>query len=174
MKWHQLGDMNCPVGRSLSILGDRWTLLIIRNAFLRTHRFEDFQKQLGMTRHLLADRLNRLVEKEVLKKVLYQDGPKRYEYRLTDAGQALYPVILMLGKWGNNWLNDGADHPPLEFIHNPCGHKTDPQLRCSECGEELHARDMQPLLVEGAGQEGMLQNTGDSHHPGQQRTASRG
>ena len=147
MKWNELGNVHCPVARSLSILGDRWTLLIIRNAFLRTRRFDDFQKQLGITRHLLTDRLNRLVEKDIMKKVLYQEAPKRYEYRLTESGIALYPVLLVLSNWGNNWLNDNSSHPPLEFIHTPCGHKTTPQLRCSECNEEIHARDMQPLLV---------------------------
>lgn len=68
MKWHELGEMSCPIARSLSIFGDRWTLLIIRNAFLRTRRFDDFQKQLGITRHLLTERLNRLVENKILKK----------------------------------------------------------------------------------------------------------
>lgn len=147
MKWHELGDTHCPVARSLSILGDRWTLLIIRNAFLRTRRFEDFQKQLGITRHLLSDRLNRLVGNKVFQKVLYQEAPKRYEYRLTEAGVALYPVILTLSKWGNTWMNDGS-HPPLEFVHKPCGHKTSPELRCTECGEEIQTRDMMPILDE--------------------------
>ncbi|GGC76575.1 winged helix-turn-helix transcriptional regulator [Marinobacter halophilus] len=150
MKWHELGDMSCPVARSLAILGDRWTLLIIRNAFMRTRRFEDFQKQLGITRHLLSDRLNRLVDKNVLKKVMYQDSPKRYEYRLTEAGLALYPVILVLTQWGNTWLNEKGEHPPLELVHEPCGHKTDSQLRCSECGEALHAKDMIPVMDEAA------------------------
>lgn len=146
MKWHELGEKNCPVARSLSILGDRWTLLIIRNAFLRTCRFEDFQKQLGITRHLLSDRLNRLVEKKVFKKVLYQEAPKRYEYKLTEAGLALYPVMLALTKWGNTWMNEDGSHPPLEYVHKPCGHKTSPELRCTECGEEIHPRDMMPML----------------------------
>lgn len=146
MKWHELGDMNCPIARSTAVLGDRWTLLIIRNAFMRTRRFDDFQKQLGITRHLLSDRLNRLVEKNILVKKLYQEAPKRYEYRLTEAGLALYPVILALTKWGNTWLNEENSHPPLQFIHKPCGHKTDPQIVCSECGEELYARDMAPFI----------------------------
>ena len=146
MKWHELGDMNCPIARSTAVLGDRWTLLIIRNAFMRTRRFDDFQKQLGITRHLLSDRLNRLGEKNILVKKLYQEAPKRYEYRLTESGLALYPVILALTKWGNTWLNEENSHPPLQFIHKPCGHKTDPQTVCSECGEELHARDMAPFI----------------------------
>lgn len=146
MKWHELGEVSCPVARSLSILGDRWTLLIIRNAFMKTRRFDDFQKQLGITRHLLADRLNRLVENNIFTKVLYQEAPKRYEYRLTKAGLELYPVILVLTKWGNAWLNEDNSHPPFQFVHKPCGHVSVPQLVCSECSEELHARDMEPFI----------------------------
>ena len=92
MKWHELGEMSCPIARSLSIFGDRWTLLIIRNAFLRTRRFDDFQKQLGITRHLLTERLNRLVDNKIFEKVLYQEAPKRYEYKLTEKGLALYQI----------------------------------------------------------------------------------
>jgi len=77
MKWNELSEMSCPIARSLALLGDRWTLLIIRNAFLRTRRFDDFQKQIGMTRHLLTERLNRLVDSDILSKVLYQNAPKR-------------------------------------------------------------------------------------------------
>lgn len=93
MKWHELGEMSCPIARSLSIFGDRWTLLIIRNAFLRTRRFDDFQKQLGITRHLLTERLNRLVENKIFEKVLYQEAPKRYEYKLTDKGLEVVPHV---------------------------------------------------------------------------------
>jgi DNA-binding HxlR family transcriptional regulator len=136
MKWHELGEENCPIARSLSIFGDRWTLLIIRNSFLRTRRFDDFQKQLGITRHLLAERLTRLVENQIFDKVLYQEAPKRYEYRLTERGRALYPIILSLTHWGNNWLNDG-NFSKLEYIHKTCGKKTQPTMTCSECGEAL-------------------------------------
>lgn len=96
MKWQDVGEMPCSVARSLSLLGDRWTRLILRNAFLAIRRFDDFQAQLGVTRHILADRLSRLVEAEVLKKVPYQDNPPRHEYRLTEKGRDLYPVLLAL------------------------------------------------------------------------------
>ena len=86
-----------------------------------TRRFDDFQKQLGITRHLLSD-------------------------RLTEAGLALYPVILVLTQWGNTWLDENGKHPPLELMHKPCGHKTDSQLRCSEFGEALHTKDMIPVM----------------------------
>ncbi len=146
MKWHELGEMNCPVARSLSIFGDRWTLLIIRNAFMRTRRFDDFQKQLGITRHLLSERLNRLVEHKIFEKVLYQEAPKRYEYKLTERGLALYPIILTLTSWGNRWLNDDNTYPRVEYIHKPCGHKTSLIMRCSACDDEIRAKDMLPTL----------------------------
>jgi DNA-binding HxlR family transcriptional regulator len=100
MKWHELGEMNCPIARTLSIFGDRWTLLIIRNAFMATRRFDDFQKQLGITRHLLTERINRLVENKIFEKVLYHEAPKRYEYKLTEKGLALYPIIVSMSVWG--------------------------------------------------------------------------
>lgn len=145
MKWNELGEVNCPVARSLAIFGDRWTLLIIRNAFMRTRRFDDFQKQLGITRHLLAERLTRLVDHKIFEKVLYQEGPKRYEYRLTERGMALYPIILAFSSWGNRWLNDG-NHANIEYIHKSCGKHTQPTMTCSECGEALHAKDMLPTI----------------------------
>lgn len=109
MKWGDLSEVNCPIARSLSILGDRWTLLIIRNAFMRTKRFDDFQKQLGITRHLLTERLNRLVEYKILEKVLYQDAPKRYEYHLTKKGYTLSPILFAYIEWGNTWMFEESD-----------------------------------------------------------------
>ena len=96
MKWNELGEINCPIARTLAIFGDRWTLLIIRNAFMRTRRFDDFQKQLGITRHLLAERIKRLVDSKIFEKVIYNESPKRYEYKLTDKGKALYPIIVSI------------------------------------------------------------------------------
>lgn len=148
MKWQDVGEMPCSVARSLAILGDRWTLLILRNAFLAVRRFDDFQAQLGMTRHVLADRLNRLVEAEVLKKVPYQDNPPRYEYRLTEKGRDLYPVLQALTVWGDKWLDEGKG-PPLEYFHIPCGHKFRPTMVCSECGEAISPRDVTPLAGPG-------------------------
>lgn len=145
MKWQDLGEMNCPVARSLAIFGDRWTLLIIRNSFMRTRRFDDFQKQLGITRHLLTERLNRLVDNHIFEKVLYQDAPKRYEYRLTERGLALYPIILTLTAWGNRWLNNG-EYAQFNYIHKTCGKKTKLVMTCSECAEPLRAQDMMPSL----------------------------
>ncbi|ENV36494.1 hypothetical protein F959_02439 [Acinetobacter venetianus RAG-1 = CIP 110063] len=144
MKWHELGEMSCPIARSLSIFGDRWTLLIIRNAFLRTRRFDDFQKQLGITRHLLTERLNRLVDNKIFEKVLYQEAPKRYEYKLTEKGLALYPIIMAVTTWGNYWHNEDHKYPVLEYIHKECGHKTKALMSCEHCHKELTAKNTLP------------------------------
>lgn len=147
MKWHELGEMQCPVARSLAILGDRWTLLIIRNAFMRTRRFDDFQKQLGITRHLLTERLKRLVEHQIFEKVLYQQSPKRYEYKLTQCGLDLYPVILALTAWGNRWLNENNQFPVLNYIHNDCQHQTEAQMTCLHCHASLTAKNTQAISI---------------------------
>ncbi|ARU54587.1 HxlR family transcriptional regulator [Oleiphilus messinensis] len=105
MKWEKVGEMNCPVARTLAIIGDRWTMLIVRNAFLGTKRFADFQSQLGMTKHLLSGRLKRLVDAGIFKKEEYQQG--RYEYKLTTKGKSLYPVLLAMTAWGDDWLDAG-------------------------------------------------------------------
>ncbi len=145
MRWGEIGGMTCSVARALSIVGDRWTLLILRDAFLRTRRFEDFQASLRLTRHRLADRLKKLVDAGVLERVRYQDRPPRYEYRLTEKGRDLYPVIVSLVRWGDRWMA-GADGPPIELIHRSCGHQITPTLTCPDCGQAISARDMQPQL----------------------------
>jgi DNA-binding HxlR family transcriptional regulator len=144
MKWDDVGEMPCSIARTASIIGDRWTLLILRNAFLRMRRFEDFQANLGVTRHLLASRLKRLVEAGILARVPYQQAPLRHEYRLTDKGKALYPVLLALTAWGDAWMDQGAG-PPLLYQHHKCGQHTRPLMVCSECHLPLDAHQVTPL-----------------------------
>mgnify|MGYP000565370467 CR=1 FL=1 len=144
MRWADIGDEVCSVSRSLSVVGDKWTLLIIRSAFLGTRRFSDFQSEIGMTRHRLSDRLNKLVEEQVFDKVEYQNNPVRYEYRLSERGKELYPIIISLVKWGDKWLA-GEDGKPMEYIHNTCGNKVMPTLTCPACTEEINPRDMTVL-----------------------------
>lgn len=144
MKWDNVGELPCSVARALSVLGDRWTILILRNAFMRTRRFDDFQKQLGVTRHVLADRLKKLVDAGVFEKQKYSASPARYEYRLTQKGLDLHPILMSLAAWGDKWLDEGKG-VPLEYIHKPCGHKTMPVLVCSACNEPVHPKDIQPI-----------------------------
>jgi DNA-binding HxlR family transcriptional regulator len=141
MRWSEIGDMTCSVARALSVVGDRWTLLILRDAFLRVRRFEDFQASLGTTRHRLADRLRKLVDADILERVQYQERPARYEYRLTERGRDLYPVIVALVGWGDRWMA-GKAGAPIELVHRNCGHHVTPTLTCPDCGEAVMARDM--------------------------------
>ena len=145
MRWDEIGGVPCSVARALSVVGDRWTMLVLRDAFLRTRRFEDFQRQLGVTRHLLADRLRKLVEAGILEKVRYQEKPARYEYRLTEKGLDLYPIVVSLLRWGDRWMA-GDDAPPLTLVHKNCGHRMHPTLVCPDCGEPLGPRDVVPEL----------------------------
>ena len=141
MKWNELSSENCSLARTLAVLGDRWTLLILRDAFLRIRRFDDFQKRLGIARRVLADRLAILVEHAVLEKVAYQERPTRYEYRLTKKGLGLYPVILSLVHWGDEHYA-GRQGPPVHHRHKTCGHRFRSVLCCSECGEAVGAKDV--------------------------------
>jgi DNA-binding HxlR family transcriptional regulator len=141
MRWRDIGDLTCSVARALSVVGDRWTLLVLRDAFLGVRRFEDFQADLGTTRHRLADRLHKLVAQGILERVQYEARPARFEYRLTDKGRDLYPVIVSLTRWGDRWMA-GRDGPPIELVHRRCGRTIMPTLTCPECGDPVGARDM--------------------------------
>ena len=99
MRWNELEDEACSVARTISVIGDRWTRLILRDAFLRVRRFEEFERRLGITRHILADRLKQLVAAGVLARIAYQECPKRYEYRLTEKGLDLIPVLVEMANW---------------------------------------------------------------------------
>lgn len=148
MKWNELDRLPCSVARSLAVVGDRWTLLILRSAFLRVRRFEDFQQQIGLTRHRLADRLVKLVRLGVFEKRAYQERPPRYEYRLTEKGLDLYPVLMALTRWGDQWLDEGQG-PPLRFVHQRCQHEFQPVMSCSHCGEALSPREVSPKIGPG-------------------------
>jgi DNA-binding HxlR family transcriptional regulator len=143
VRWDEIGGVPCSVARTLSVIGDRWTLLVLRDAFLRVRRFEDFQRRLGVTRHLLAGRLRKLVDGGILEKVRYQDKPARYEYRLTEKGRDIYPVIVSLLRWGDRWMVDEAG-PPLKLVHKKCGHRMHPTLACPGCGEPIDPHDVVP------------------------------
>lgn len=150
MRWSDIGDEHCSISRSLSVVGDRWSLLIIRSAFLGARRFSDFQSQIGLTKHRLSDRLSKLVDNGVFTKVLYQEAPQRYEYRLTKKGVSTYPIILSLVKWGDEWLKPEGEPVPMEYIHNTCGNHITPTLVCPCCSDELDPRDVTPVPSENA------------------------
>ena len=153
MRWQDIDQQPCSVARSLAIIGDNWTLLVLRDCFLGVRRFDDFQQRLGVTRHVLSDRLRKLTEGGILDKVVYQQRPVRHEYRLTSMGRDLYPVIVHLAQWGDQYLAD--DHgAPLTRIHKQCEHTLQAQLHCSHCGETVAAQDIR--VEENTGFEGKI------------------
>lgn len=131
----------CTIARSVNVLGDAWNLLIIRDACLGIRRFDDFQRSLGIGRNILTARLNRLVEEGMLDRVAYQDHPPRHEYRLTDQGREIYPILAAMAAWGERWLV-GPEGTPLQLRHTVCQHDMHAVVVCSECGEPLDVRQV--------------------------------
>jgi DNA-binding HxlR family transcriptional regulator len=148
MRWRDIGETRCSIARSLAVVGDRWTLLVLRECFLGTRRFDAFRTHLGVTRHLLANRLAKLVAHGILARVRYQERPARFEYRLTEKGRDLYTVIVGLVGWGDRWMAD-ADGPPVRLVHRACGHRMRPALTCPDCGGPVTARDVVAELAPG-------------------------
>ncbi len=141
MKWNALSEENCSLARALSAVGDRWTLLILRDAFMRVRRFEEFENSLKIARRVLTERLAHLVAEGILVKVPYQERPRRFEYRLTEKGLGLYPALLALVHWGDAYYA-GEKGPPVLHRHLNCGHDFRLAATCSECGEALDAREV--------------------------------
>ena len=129
-----MSHLNCSVAQSLEIVGEWWTLLVLRNIMLGQRRFEAIQSNLGIARNILSDRLGTLVEHDIVERVKYQDAPERYEYRLTARGRDLFPVIVALMNWGDE--HAAPEGPPLLFRHE-CGANAAPVLVCSSCGEPI-------------------------------------
>ncbi len=128
-------DMECSVARTLDVVGERWALLILRDAFYGVRRFDDFQRDLGIARNVLTDRLAKLVAQGVLERRRYEEHPPRYEYRLTAKGRDLLPVLLAMTRWGDRWTAE--DEPPVTLTHTTCGHDTQATMVCSHCREDL-------------------------------------
>jgi DNA-binding HxlR family transcriptional regulator len=141
MKRSSFAGMSCSVARTLDVVGEWWSLLVLRDAFSGVRRFEDFQRSLGIARNILADRLQTLVEYGVLERRRYQERPERHEYRLTDRGRDLYPVLIALMRWGDRWAADEMG-PPIVLTHKACEHDVMPVMVCPHCREEVDARAM--------------------------------
>jgi DNA-binding HxlR family transcriptional regulator len=130
----------CSMARTLEVVGERWTMLILRELFLGIRRFDEIQEDLGIARNVLAARLAKLVDEGVLEKVR-PDGRAHAEYRLTDKGLDLWPVLHSLMTWGD--LHDPAPGgPPMVVEHRGCGGAVDAHRQCTRCGERLTARDV--------------------------------
>jgi DNA-binding HxlR family transcriptional regulator len=141
MKWNELEDQPCPVARAMGVVGDRWTLLILRECLLGLRRFDQLQKSLGITRHLLSDRLKRLEAMRLLRREAYQQRPLRHEYRLTRAGKEFAPVMLALQDWAGRNLPCEAE-PPFQFITREHGTLIEPVLTDRATGTELNHRNV--------------------------------
>src|SRR2546423_9030443 len=132
MKRISLENMQCSIAQTLEVVGEWWTLLVLREVFFGRSRFEEMQDDLGIARNILTDRLNKLVDEEILARHNVARTGARYEYRLTEKGLELFPVLVALMQWGDRWrpLPKGA---PSELVHRRCNHKTTPTLVCSHC-----------------------------------------
>lgn len=129
------------VTRALELIADRWTSLILREAFIHPCRFDGLQSTLSISRNTLTRRLNELVEHGLVKREQYHDRPPRHEYVLTDKGRELYGIFVVLKRWGDQWLAEEGDYE-LHLWHRPCGEHVHGQVVCEHCGEELDAADM--------------------------------
>ncbi len=132
---------NDSISAAVEVIGDRWSLLVLRGVFRGLHRFGELRDDLGIASNLLTDRLCRLVEHDVLEKVPYQDRPVRFEYRLTEAGRALSPVLVAIMQWGDSYRQDpiGA---PTTLVHSQCNAPVENVTRCTECDEALEAHQI--------------------------------
>ncbi len=149
MKRVDTSEWPCTIARSAAVLGDHWNLLLIRQACLGMRRFDDFQGELGIGRNMLTIRLNGLVDEGVFRRVEYQNNPPRHEYRLTDKGRAVYPVLAAMAAWGEQWLS-GPEGTPIVLHHTACDHDMRAVVVCSECAEPLNVHNV--LAIAGPGQ----------------------
>ena len=133
--------LNCSVADALELIGEGWTILILREAFFGSRRFEDFQKHLGIARNILTTRLQKLVDGNVLERIPIKEGAKRHEYKLTPMGRDLYPVLIALSQWGDRWLRTESGIP-VQFIERSSGEEIAPVSIRSQDGREIDARDL--------------------------------
>ncbi len=139
----------CSVARTLEVVGERWTLLILRDAFLGVRRFDDFQRSLGIARNVLNTRLQRLMDAGMLERRRYQERPERFEYRLTEMGLDLWPAIVALMRFGDRHLA-GDEGPPMVVEHRDCGGAVTDFGTCEACGAQLTAREILVVRAGGA------------------------
>jgi DNA-binding HxlR family transcriptional regulator len=140
-------DMHCSIAQALELVGEWWTLLIVRDLLMGVSRFDALQDRLGISRNVLTDRLRTLEDAGIVVRQPYQQRPDRFDYRLTDKGRDLWVVVNAMREWGDRWA---APHgPPVEMVHRRCGHVTSAVPTCAACGETLEYRDLR--MVEGSG-----------------------
>lgn len=139
--------MDCSVAQCLEVVGEWWSMLIVRDAFMGVTRFEDFQRRLGISRNILRDRLNSLVAADVLVRVPYSVHPPRADYKLTQKGRELWPVLTTMRQWGDKYAAPSG--PPIEVVHAWCGKTALVEMVCGECGERVSAHDVKAVAGPG-------------------------
>ena len=143
MERKSFSQMDCSVAQCLEVVGEWWSMLIVRDAFLGVTRFDDFQHRLGISRNVLQQRLRHLVDAGVFVRVPYRDHPPRSEYKLTQKGRDLWPVLTTMRQWGDRYAAPSG--PPVEVVHTTCGHASDAVLICSECAEPFGPREAKAM-----------------------------
>ena len=146
----------CSIAKALEVVGERWSLLIVRDVMNRRRRFDELQKGLGIARNTLATRLQRLVDEDILERRAYQQNPERHEYFLTEKGLDLWPALVALLAWGDRH-SPTPEGPPMLIVHKECGGRVSDRGICEECGEVLEARDAR--AIDGPGLKARGENT---------------
>ena len=139
MPYRPFAEQNCSIARSLAVIGERWTLLVMREVLLGRRRYEEIRRNTGIATNILADRLETLVGRGVLER---RDGGEGTEYRATEKGLALAPVLVALMQWGDRWEDPAGEGPPRVAVHAACGHDADPGLACGHCGETIEPGEL--------------------------------
>ena len=148
MQRTNFSEMACSIARTLDVIGEPWSPLILRDVWVGISRFEQLQADLGISRKVLTERLNHLVDRDVLERRPYDNRP-RYEYVLTERGRELLDVLMVMVAWGDKWLA-GQAGPPVLYRHHACGEITHVDLACFHCGKPMHADDIDILPGPGA------------------------
>jgi len=133
--------INCSLVQTIEAIGDRWSLLILREAFFGVKRFDIFQSNLGIATNILSERLKKLVKDDILQRTKDPEDARRFIYKYTEKGLDLYSIVLAMINWGDRWTT-GEKGPPLFLHHKTCGHRLDAMMCCSHCGKQVHAREV--------------------------------
>jgi DNA-binding HxlR family transcriptional regulator len=148
MRRRSSDDLECSLAKTLDVVGEGWTLLVVRDLFFGVQRFDELQRDLGVARNVLTDRLRKLEHKGIAERRMYQTNPRRYEYRLTDKGMDLFPVVLALLAWGDRW--ESKDGPPVLLRHGHDDHVVRPAMLCAKCHHPIHPHEVRLSVGPGA------------------------
>jgi DNA-binding HxlR family transcriptional regulator len=135
--------MDCSVAQCLEVVGEWWSMLIVRDTFMGVTRFEEFQRRLGISRNILRERLNTLVDAGVLVRVPYSEHPLRHDYKLTQKGRDLWPVLTAMRQWGDTYAAPSG--PPIELVHQSCGEVSHGEMTCAWCGDRMTYKNVKAI-----------------------------